>query len=273
MGYLFGLCTRQRQRPLTDLGKHSHTLGQPHSWITPPAALRLGSVESGDAHVCACVLRGEPRDHIQRDAPRFCGIPSKWNIERQLIVSEEDAALTSIGPREYDESLHLARGPNFEFHARRIGPYLRDDQSRSGDTPEHCAAESAAPERRALLPNYDAGIAARSRVLTVEGLRMTRRPLIAAIHPRAMIGEMNREYAPSGAQIPSLAHVVPPIRTSTTAATPAEKNAFEIIPARQSPNVPAMINIAAGNDAITIKTHDKSLSPDVISLFPEPAIE
>jgi uncharacterized membrane protein len=68
--------------------------------------------------------RGKARDHVQGNAPRFCGIPSKWNIERQLIVAEEDAALTSIGSRECDESLHLARGPNFEFHARSIGPYL-----------------------------------------------------------------------------------------------------------------------------------------------------
>ena len=67
--------------------------------ITPPAARRLGSVVSGDAHVCACVIRGEAGDHVQCDAPRFCGIPSKWNIERQLIVSEVDAALTSIGAR------------------------------------------------------------------------------------------------------------------------------------------------------------------------------
>jgi hypothetical protein len=99
--------------------------------ITPTAARRLGSVVSGDAHVCACVIRGEARDHLQCDAPRFCGIPSKWNIERQLIVAEEDSALTSIGSRKCDESLHLARGPNFEFHARSIGPYLRDGRSRS----------------------------------------------------------------------------------------------------------------------------------------------
>jgi hypothetical protein len=32
--------------------------------------------------------------------------------------------LTSIGSRECDESLNLARGPNFEFHARSIGPYF-----------------------------------------------------------------------------------------------------------------------------------------------------
>ena len=89
-------------------------------------ARRLRSVVSGDAHVCACVIRGEARDYVQRNAPRFCGIPSKWNIERQLIVAEEDAALTSIGSRECDESLHLARGSNFEFHAKSIGLYLRD---------------------------------------------------------------------------------------------------------------------------------------------------
>jgi hypothetical protein len=89
--------------------------------ITPPAARRLGSVVSGDAHLCACVFRGEPRDQVQCDAPRLCGIPSKWNIERQPMASGPPAALTSIGSRECDESLHLARGPNFEFHARSIG--------------------------------------------------------------------------------------------------------------------------------------------------------
>jgi hypothetical protein len=45
--------------------------------------------------------------------------------------------LTSIGSREGDESLHFARRPNFEFHARSIGPYLRDSRSRSGDIREH----------------------------------------------------------------------------------------------------------------------------------------
>jgi hypothetical protein len=37
--------------------------------------------------------------------------------------------LTSIGSRECDESVHLARGPNLEFHARSIGPYLRDGRT------------------------------------------------------------------------------------------------------------------------------------------------
>jgi hypothetical protein len=55
-----------------------------------------------------------------------------------MIVPEEDAALTSIGSRECDESLHLARGPNFEFHARSIGPYLRDGPKPLGDIRERC---------------------------------------------------------------------------------------------------------------------------------------
>ena len=115
--------THPRSRPRS--GQASFLNAGTHQLlITPPAASGLGSVVSGDAHVCACVVRGEARDHVQCDAPRFGGIPSKWNIERQLIVAEEDAALTSIGSRECDESLHLARGPNFEFHARSIGPYL-----------------------------------------------------------------------------------------------------------------------------------------------------
>lgn len=46
-----------------------------------------------------------------------------------------------------------------------------------------------------------------------------------------------------------------------------------MIPARQSPNDPAMINIATGNDAITLTTHKKSLRADVTWLLPEPAIE
>jgi transcriptional regulator with XRE-family HTH domain len=57
--------------------------------------------------------------------------------------------------------------------------------------------------------------------------------------------------------------VVPPSKTSTTAATPIAKSAFEISPARQSPNVPAMISIARGNEVNTAQAHAKSLSPDV----------
>ena len=117
--------------------------------VTSPAAPpSTRSVVSGDAHVRACVLRREARDYVQCDAPRFCGIPSKWNIERQPMARErrrisirsmsaEDVALASIGSRECDESLHLARGPNFEFHARSIGRYLRDGRSRSGEIREH----------------------------------------------------------------------------------------------------------------------------------------
>ena len=77
------------------------------------------------------------------------------------------------------------------------------------------------------------------------------------------MGETNREYAPSGAQNPPLSHVVPPSKTSTTAATPAAKSPFEISPARQSPNVPAMISIARGNEVNTAQVQVKSFSPDV----------
>jgi hypothetical protein len=37
---------------------------------------------------------------------------------------------------------------------------------------------------------------------------MKRTPLTTVVHARATIGEMNRAEAPSGAQIPSVAHVV-----------------------------------------------------------------
>ena len=74
---------------------------------------------------------------------------------------------------------------------------------------------------------------------------------------------MNREYAPSGAQNPPLSQVVPPSTPSTIAATPAANKAFEISPARQSPNAPDMISIARGNELNTASTHKKSFSPDV----------
>ena len=58
-----------------------------------------------------------------------------------------------------------------------------------------------------------------------------------------------------------------------TAATPTEKTPFEIIPARQSPNEPDMISIAAGNDASTVSAQVTSLRPVVSESLPEPAIE
>ena len=88
-----------------------------------------------------------------------------------------------------------------------------------------------------------------------------------------MMGETNREYAPSGAQNPPLSHVVPPSNVSTTAATPAAKSAFEISPARQNPNAPDMISMALGNELNTTQAHTKSFRPDVSGPFPEPAIE
>src|SRR5262245_9815539 len=98
-------------------------------------------------------------------------------------------------------------------------------------------------------------------------------PLITATQMSAIAGEMNREYAPSGAQKPSLAQVVPDSRTSTTAATPTAKNPFDMTPARQSPNAPDMTNIAAGNETITAPAHVTSFSPDVSVSFPESATE
>ena len=87
------------------------------------------------------------------------------------------------------------------------------------------------------------------------------------------MGETNLEYAPAGAQNPSLIHVVPPSKTSTSAATPTAKSALEIKPARQRPNVPAMMSIARGNEDNTRHAHVRSFSPEVSGLFPEPAIE
>jgi len=56
---------------------------------------------------------------------------------------------------------------------------------------------------------------------------------------------------------------VPPSNPSTTATTPAVKSAFEIKPARQSPNIPDMISIARGNEVNTPSADAKPFSPDV----------
>src|SRR5581483_11558906 len=97
--------------------------------------------------------------------------------------------------------------------------------------------------------------------------------LTPTIHTSPTIGKTNREYSPSGAQIPPLIHVVPPRTPRTTAPTPIRKAEFEIRPARQSPNVPAIISIARGNELKTTRVQAKSLSPDVSAIFPEPATE
>src|SRR6185295_17066627 len=68
---------------------------------------------------------------------------------------------------------------------------------------------------------------------------------------------------PSGAQKPSLAHVVPPSSASTTASTPTEKSLLEMSCALQSPNAPAMTNIAAGKARTTVRTHPRSARADV----------
>src|SRR5215475_9049363 len=101
---------------------------------------------------------------------------------------------------------------------------------------------------------------------------MTRNPLSAAIHTKATFPAM-LEYAPSGAQKPLLAQVVPPSSTRTTTTTPTEKNRFEMMPARQRPNAPDMTNIAAGNARITPSTQPRSENADVTWGEPAPAIE
>ena len=64
-----------------------------------------------------------------------------------------------------------------------------------------------------------------------------------------------------------------PTSTSKIAATPAPKSAFEIIFARHSPNVPAMISNARGKELTTMPVHTRSFSPEVSASFPKPTIE
>src|ERR1700729_2580355 len=105
------------------------------------------------------------------------------------------------------------------------------------------------------------------------GLRVNSTLLTAKIHTRPMRGETKREKAPSGAQNPPLSQVVPPSKTSNRAAIPAAKSGFEISPARQSPNVPAMMSMARGKDVKTTPAHKKSFRLDVRASYPEPATE
>src|SRR5882672_7508521 len=114
-----------------------------------------------------------------------------------------------------------------------------------------------------LLPHHPARAAGRVR----------RTLLTTTTHAKRRMGETSRANTPSGAQTPSLIHVVPPSTPSTTATTPTVKSAFEIIPARHSPNTPDMISIARGNEINTASAHARSLSPDASVPFPEPAIE
>ena len=58
-----------------------------------------------------------------------------------------------------------------------------------------------------------------------------------------------------------------------TTATPAANSAFEISPARQSPNAEDITSIARGNEVNTNNAHAKSFSADKNAGFPEPAIE
>ncbi len=69
---------------------------------------------------------------------------------------------------------------------------------------------------------------------------------------------------PSGAQNPLLIQVVPPSKTSTTAATPTANSAFEMRPACQNLNLSDMMSIARGNDVKTRHAHQKLFKPDAI---------
>src|SRR6185437_12052019 len=108
---------------------------------------------------------------------------------------------------------------------------------------------------------YAVGTTAACGARAADGLRIVRKPLTTTTHRYRMTPE-TIPYPPSGAQKPSRAQVVPPSRTSTTAATPSANAALEIISARQSPNDPAMTNIAAENNTITDRAHPRSLSAD-----------
>src|SRR5277367_4948507 len=96
----------------------------------------------------------------------------------------------------------------------------------------------------------------------VGGTRVRSNPLTAVSQTRPIMGDMRREYAPSGAQNPPLIHVVPPARTSTTAATAMAKRVFEIRPARQRPNDPDMISIARGKELKTSPAQARLLRLD-----------
>src|SRR5262249_48233877 len=121
-------------------------------------------------------------------------------------------------------------------------------------------------------PNLVAVVSRRHHAPRAEGPWARRTRLTTTTQRRRISGETNREYAPSGAQNPC-SHVVPPSTPSTTPPTPAVKSAFEMNPARQSPNTPDMISIARGNELNTLRPHTKSFSPDVSRRLPEPAIE
>jgi hypothetical protein len=60
---------------------------------------------------------------------------------------------------------------------------------------------------------------------------------------------------------PLFIHVTPATTQIPTAATPAAKTKFEVIFARQKPNVPDITNIATMNAVNTCTAHAKSLNP------------
>jgi len=92
-------------------------------------------------------------------------------------------------------------------------------------------------------------------------LRRTR--LTTTIHTRPMTGgneaRINTVWRPESAGQPRGS--LRPTRERRP--QPYAKSAFEISPARQSPNAADMISIARGNELKTKPAHAKSFSPDV----------
>src|SRR5262249_26962961 len=97
--------------------------------------------------------------------------------------------------------------------------------------------------------------------------------LAAMTQTSPIAGDTKREYAPSGAQKPPANHLVPASSTSTSAEMPSAKPEFVIACARHKPNVPAMMNIARGNELSTIDAHRNSLNADTSAESPDPATD
>lgn len=126
-----------------------------------------------------------------------------------------------------------------------------------------CWRGSAAPKRRAPINATSAPAPARARA---PWRRAPDEEGTDHDEPHEEGTHRDERIGPVGAEKPSLAQVVPPSRTRITHATPAPNAAFEMSPARQSPNEPATINIADGNARITVSaqlrvTRSPSMSP------------
>src|SRR5262249_30702619 len=97
--------------------------------------------------------------------------------------------------------------------------------------------------------------------------------LATTTHAKPATGQITAEYKPSGAQNPPDSHVVPPSTPMSTTPTATAKRPFEISPARQNPNDPAMISIARGQDDSTTTAQARSFSADTMPPFADAASE